>query len=97
MWGQFGIVMSPVIFIFIIILSVLLYQAHRFKTFANGRSFEDYKREHSANVAGGRVSCFHCGSNSIYLRNAGGGFGRVLNSHVCRQCGTELYRSFTPR
>lgn len=95
MWSDYLLIAAPFIAIFAIIVSVFLYQARRFKTFTTGRSFEDYKREHAANVSAGRVTCFQCGGNSLYLRNRGRGFGRVLNSHVCRQCGTELYRSFT--
>lgn len=64
-------------------------------SFTNGRTFDDYKNNHGANVKNGRVTCYSCGSSSIYLRRAGNSLINILNSHVCRQCGTELYRSKT--
>ena len=56
-------------------------------------TFEDYRAKHPDAVHKGRVHCYQCGGGSIYLRRAGNVPGRVFNTHVCRQCGTTLYRS----
>lgn len=95
MWEEW-LFLTPFIVIPIFIIAVFLHRAHWVKTFTDGRGFSDYKEAHSANVRGGKVTCCSCGSDSIYLRRLGTGFGSVLNSHVCRQCGSELYRSKTP-
>ena len=64
-------------------------------TFTKGRSFEDYKKEHPGHVQNGKVKCYKCGANAVFVRRVGNGLATILNSHVCRHCGTELYRSET--
>lgn len=56
-------------------------------------SLDDYKRRHPECVKNGRVRCYRCGSASIYLYRWGYGPGWITNLHLCRQCGTNLYRS----
>jgi hypothetical protein len=60
-----------------------------------GRGLAEYKTANPNCARGSNVTCHSCGAANIYLRRNGGGFGYILNSHVCRQCGTELYRSKT--
>jgi hypothetical protein len=57
------------------------------------RTFEDYKRKYPECFKHGRVTCSACGGTSIYLRKVGEGLGFIINAHVCRQCGTDLYRT----
>jgi len=90
--------MESVIFGFVwatIFFGILGAVIYKITTFTNGRSFDDYKRLHGNHVKNGKVSCHSCGSSSIYLRKVGNSLTNILNSHVCRQCGTELYRSKT--
>lgn len=57
-------------------------------------TFDQYQAQHPNLVNNGRVTCRQCGGGSIYLRVAGRSFsGVVTNVHVCRTCGTNLYRS----
>lgn len=72
-----------------------IYLIFGISTFTSGKSFDDYKSRNPDCVKNGKVTCKNCGANDMFLRVAGGGPGVVLNSHVCRQCGTELYRSKT--
>lgn len=58
-------------------------------------TFEGYKQLHPSHIRNGRVSCYSCGGAGVTIRRIGNGLGYILNSHVCRQCGTELYRSKT--
>lgn len=58
-------------------------------------SFEDYKRLHPSHIGNGRVSCFSCEGTGIAIRRVGYVGFDIVNSHVCRQCGSELYRTKT--
>lgn len=61
----------------------------------SGDSIEDYLERHPKTLRHGRVHCYRCGSGSIYLRPVGSGGRTVINAHICRQCGTKLYKSVT--
>lgn len=65
-------------------------------TFTKGRSFEDYAKEYPGHIQNGKVKCYKCGANAVFVRRVGNSLTAILNSHVCRHCGTELYRSETP-
>lgn len=65
----------------------------KISTFTDGKSYEDYKEEHPDFVRKGKIFCYHCDTHDIYLNKAGHTPSSQLNSHVCRNCGTELYRS----
>jgi hypothetical protein len=61
--------------------------------YAETPTFNEYKASNPKLVTGGEVTCFQCDGTQIYIRNAGAKSGKVLNYHVCRTCGTNLYRS----
>ena len=56
-------------------------------------TLEEYVQRHPDCYRNGRVFCYRCGSNSIYLYRWGIGRTWIQNLHVCRQCGAKLYRS----
>ena len=92
--------LSGVLYIFGLI--VLLNVAHnisspivRLLTYTRKNSLDDYQKRHPGLVENGRVACHSCGGRSIFFRNEGKALIYRLNSHVCRTCGTELYRSRT--
>jgi len=59
-------------------------------------TFDQYQAQYPNLVNDGHVTCRQCGGGSIYLRFAGLSFsGVVTNVHVCRACGTNLYRSIS--
>jgi hypothetical protein len=80
----------------ILIVFALLGAAFWLQKFEKISTIEDYKQRNPDCVKNRRVSCNSCGGNSVYLRVIGQRIGHVLNAHVCRQCGAELYRSRTP-
>lgn len=61
--------------------------------FTKNRSFDDFKAKHPESIKDGKVHCPNCQSDSIWLKEIGKTPRSILHSHVCRQCGTELYRS----
>ena len=79
----------------IIALGLATIMIHAFATFDKDFTLQDYLREHPDCKVSGGVKCCHCGGRGVYLRTVGRGIGAVLNSHVCRTCGRELYRSRT--
>jgi hypothetical protein len=58
-----------------------------------GRTFAEYKSHHPNAFQDGKVKCYNCDSDDILLRPLGSSLFSIRNSHICRQCGTELYRS----
>lgn len=67
----------------------------RLLTYTRKNSLADYRKRHPRLVENGRVACCSCGGRSIFFRNEGTALIYRLNSHVCRTCGIELYRSRT--
>jgi hypothetical protein len=59
-------------------------------------TYADYIKKYPQCNTNGRVSCSQCGSKDIFLRKIGNTMSNYWNSHVCKQCGAELYRSKTP-
>lgn len=80
------LIIGSIIYLFIRNLSSI-------KKISNGRSFEDYKEKYPDCFTDGKISCFNCGSQNIFLQKIGHTPTSVLNSHICKQCGSELYRS----
>ena len=66
------------------------------RRYVRGRRFDDYRREHPDSVVKGRALCSKCGDGYIFMRAVFRSITEIHNSHVCRTCGTELYRSLTP-
>lgn len=81
------LVLAGVIFGFI--YRVARYQTHVPKD----ATFHAYVARHPNLVASGRVTCFACGSNSIWMKGGRRTFLGIRYAHTCRTCGTELYFS----
>ncbi|MEW6645818.1 MAG: hypothetical protein AB1450_01290 [Pseudomonadota bacterium] len=56
-------------------------------------SFDDYKRKYPKHVSEGKVGCYNCGARDIHIQVAETSPRSRTNVHICRQCGSELYRS----
>lgn len=54
-------------------------------------NFDEYVRKHGCASEQGSTRCWKCGSTSIHVDWKG--YGRGVNVHSCRHCGTRLYRS----
>jgi hypothetical protein len=57
------------------------------------RTLEAYLKCHPDCLEHGRVICYRCRISSIWMKQYGVYPGGVLHSHICRQCGEELYQS----
>ncbi|WP_338667959.1 hypothetical protein [Pseudodesulfovibrio methanolicus] len=57
----------------------------------NKKKFEDFKTNNPGSFDGNKfISCPACGGDYIFVRNKG-----KVSSHLCKQCGKELWRSRT--
>lgn len=58
-------------------------------------TFEQYNTLHPDLIRDGKVYCCKCNGKDIYIQNIGHTTSSMLNYHLCRTCGTTLYRSKT--
>ena len=86
----FGVLFTIVVALIIYMIFIIKRQMDHF---TDGRSYEDYKIKHPTHVKDGKVYCFKCNTHDIFLKQVGNTTRMILNSHVCRNCGIELYRS----
>lgn len=59
------------------------------------QTFEAYIRAHPDCGRNGQVRCVHCGGRQVWLKFCANSWTHRINSHVCKNCGQELYRSAT--
>jgi DNA-directed RNA polymerase subunit RPC12/RpoP len=83
----------PLLLIFVVIYFL-------YKTFKGGiekyqdtPTFIEYKRLNATLIDDGKVACIYCGGNHIFLKQVGKTPKSILNLHVCKTCGSTLYRS----
>lgn len=88
-------ILSTVLLIVIITIAVFLIIVKTIRNYQTIPTFDQYKTAHPGLVVKGKVTCVHCGGNQLYLKQAGNLGTRILNLHICRTCGTSLYRSET--
>jgi hypothetical protein len=64
------------------------------RTFLDGQSFGDYKLAHPSCFDGSKFKgCHNCGANSVWIKAVGNTKYGIHNQHICRTCGTALWRS----
>jgi hypothetical protein len=76
--------------IFFFIISQLIKGHNKYKSTP---TFDEYRNANPNLVDSGKVTCSACGGNQIYVRLVGNIGVKQLNFHVCRTCGSNLYRS----
>jgi len=66
--------------------------------FTDGHSLEDYRKAHPRSFGqdGTYLKCHNCGGRGIQMKQFRRTIYGVHHSHVCRQCGLELWRSTLP-
>jgi hypothetical protein len=57
------------------------------------RTLEAYLKRHPGCLQQGRVTCYRCSASNLWMKQRQAYPGGVIHSHVCRQCGIELYQS----
>ena len=58
-------------------------------------TFDGYQAAHPELVKDGKISCFKCSGNDVAIRQIGKTPTSLLNHHICKTCGTTLFRSST--
>ena len=64
-----------------------------YKRYKSIPTLSEYKTLNPNLVNHGQVTCVHCSATNIYLRAIGSIGTKIFNVHVCKTCGSELYRS----
>ena len=64
-----------------------------FRKYKSTPTFAEYSSANPHLVESGKVICSTCGGNQIYVRLVGNVGVKQLNFHVCKTCGSNLYRS----
>lgn len=73
---------------------VAIYKSLKRPSIPPGKALDDY-RNHKDAVINGRIHCINCGSNNIWMKELKTTMSYSYNSHICKECGTELYRTLT--
>tara|TARA_R110002167_G_C12631154_1_gene647592 strand:- start:912 stop:1283 length:372 start_codon:yes stop_codon:yes gene_type:complete len=64
------------------------------ENFLTGRTRADYLESNPDSFSNGKFkSCHQCGEKSVYLKQLGNTKHGIHQGHICRGCGTELWRS----
>ena len=81
------------------VIGFIVYMAFKtlsqIKNFTIGKTHEDYKINYPDSIREGKVYCYNCNTHDIFMKQVGSTPKSALNSHICRNCGTELFRSKT--
>lgn len=80
-------------FLGMILVVFLLLRVFSVPKVPKDRTLESYIKDHPGCFQNGRITCYRCGANSLWMKQYRAYPGGVLHSHVCRQCGIELYQS----
>lgn len=98
------ILFGVAVFYFLVIVPAYFILQHRRRRhldrhFTEGHSLEDYRRAHPRSFGrdGGFAGCHNCGGRGIRMDRFATTWKGVHHRHVCRQCGSELWRSTLPR
>lgn len=76
----------------IILLIIIISWSRKVKEVSDLPTLDEYIRRHPACKKRGAVSCFKCDSTGIYIHWLyGPGVGP--KKHLCRTCGTDLWKS----
>lgn len=56
-------------------------------------SFAEYRENNPEAFKEGKVQCNQCSGWDIFLKEVGRAGSSIINFHVCKSCGSTLYRS----
>ncbi|ERP98968.1 hypothetical protein Q666_16840 [Marinobacter sp. ES-1] len=64
------------------------------RDFLKGNTIDDYRKAHPESFEGKEFkACHNCGDRSIWVKQMGITRYGIHNQHICRTCGTALWRS----
>jgi len=90
------ILLGVTVLVFILIFGFVFYKNSKFKIKMSALpTFKEYKANNPELVNNGNVICIECGGAHVYIRISSVQQGKILNTHVCKTCGTNLYRSLS--
>lgn len=80
----------PVVFVLIAFFLIRGFSKH-----VSTPTFDDYRSCHPELVGDGKITCYKCSGNDIFVKGVGHTPTSMLNHHMCKTCGTTLFRSST--
>jgi hypothetical protein len=80
----------PIVFAVIGIFIFLAFKKH-----TSLPTFDQYRSNHPELVKDGKIACHKCSGNDIFVKTIGHTPTSLLNHHLCKTCGTTLFRSST--
>ncbi|MDH2916379.1 MAG: hypothetical protein PXX77_05810 [Gallionella sp.] len=82
--------MFPVV---LVVIGFFFYRA--FKKHSSTPTFDDYRNNYPELVKDGKITCHKCSGKDIFVKTIGKTPTSLLNHHLCKTCGTTLFRSST--
>ncbi len=77
-------------------LAVIAFFVFRaFQKHASTPTFDTYRSTHPELVKDGKIICHKCAGTDIFVKEIGKTPTSLLNHHMCKTCGTTLFRSTT--
>jgi hypothetical protein len=58
-------------------------------------TFDNYRSKYPDLVKDGKIKCHKCSGSDIFVKEVGNTPTSILNHHLCKTCGTTLFRSST--
>jgi len=71
----------------------MIFKAFRPLKISSDKTLEAYQNKYPNNNKNGKVTCYQCSTSDIWMKPRRGTPSGVIHAHLCKQCGTELYRS----
>jgi hypothetical protein len=58
-------------------------------------TFDEFRGRNPELVKDGKICCPKCAGNDVFVKEVGKTPTSLLNHHICKTCGTTLFRSST--
>jgi len=78
----------PLVFGGIILMLILAFKKHY-----SLPTFDGYRAKHPELVKDGKIACYNCSGTDVFVKTVGNTPMSILNHHMCKTCGTNLFRS----
>lgn len=85
--------MSSIFPIALIVIGFFIFRG--FMKHASTPTFDQFLSRNPDLVKDGKISCPKCSGKDIFVKEIGKTPTSLLNHHICKTCGTTLFRSST--
>lgn len=91
----FGVIFGIVFVSFVVGMLYVIFSSRKKASLEleSTQTFAEYVATYPHTRAKNKVACFECDGTNIYLQKIGYHDGKIINYHICKTCGTKLYKS----